>query len=321
MTGDRRSPTTLQRSPLLLALPMFLVVFCTTAPARAAESVRGLGVFSAETIFEDGKRITLTHVYRRRAELYRGYDRVHDGRRRVLRENLITLGLEYGLRRDLTLSLFVPLVERTLENRDGAQRTKDDTLGLGDVAAAAKFRFLRITWPRSAFNLALTAVVAAPTGEARERKDGALLPPEVQSGSGAWSATLAFATTLSLNRFRADAGLRYQASSEGEQDLTKGEVLVATVSADYRFWHEKYPGPTAKISGGLVYRYENESRVSGRPVHDSGSDVLSLKLGITSHPVPQVDLVIEVDLPLAQRYRGEQLGRGTATTLGFGFRF
>ena len=52
MTGDRRSPTALQRPPLLLAL---LLILGATAPAQAAESVRGLGLFNAETIFEDGR--------------------------------------------------------------------------------------------------------------------------------------------------------------------------------------------------------------------------------------------------------------------------
>ena len=55
-------------------------------PETAAAQEGGIEVFSAETIFDQGTRLSLSHIYKRKGTLFEGTDEVSDPLDRVFEE-------------------------------------------------------------------------------------------------------------------------------------------------------------------------------------------------------------------------------------------
>ena len=208
-----------------------------------------------------------------------------------------------------------------MEERDSAGWSRQGVYGLGDVFLAVKHRFFRTLWTRSAFNISGIVGVELPTGATNVHDDGDRVPLARQPGSGSWDPVAALALTLSVDRFRLDALVRYKLNTEGAHDFDRSDVLTAALRGKYRFLHMRYPGPTAAFEAGVRYRYETEAYQDGDRLADFGGDRLVGRAALTSHPTPGSDLNLSFDFPLYQKYRGTQLGLKFSTALNFGFRF
>ena len=295
---------------LILALLAYL-----TAESSAQEG--GIEIFSGETLFEDGLRFSFTELYKPKKDLFRGSDEVGDPMGRSLKEFRSVLGVDYGIDRNATLSVLLPIVHRELET--GGQRLS--AAGLGDVALLGKYRVFYERGKASVLDVALVGGLEVPTGATDASENGTRLPTSVQVGKGAWSPFLATSLTAGFDRARIDATVFYKLNTEGAQQREDGNFFSATVSAAYRFVHYKYPGPTFGARLGLQWRHEGRAEVGGANAANSGADELLLNPAISIHPVPSMDLNIGARIPIYQHYNGEQLGRGLEFIFAMGFRF
>ena len=276
----------------------------------------GISLFSAPTLYASGTRVSIGYVAREEGGLYQGSSEITDPLARSLSERRLVLGLDYGLRRDLTLSLLVPHVTKELSSSLGEQRST----GPGDVALLAKQRLYKRDWQGGAANLSLIAGLELPTGSTDERDGGLLLEPSLQPGSGSWDPVIALAGNLSDGRWRLDATALYKENREGDQDFAASDLLTIGVRGRYRVLHAPYPGPSLGLDLGLHWRLEGSAEQEGVSLEDSGASELLLRPGIEFHPWPNWDISLSLDLPLALDYEGEQLGFERRLVLALGIR-
>jgi len=295
------------------------VVTCQGSPAFSQEG--GIEVFAAETLFEQGFRISESHLYKRAGGLYSGSNRIGDPLGRLFEEHRAVTGIDYGLLPGLTLSALVPVVHKQQEQLNGGRSETLSSFGLGDIAFLGKYRIYKNDWKRSAFHFAIIGGLEVPTGATNARENGVRLAPSLQPGSGSWDPFAALSANLSLDRLRFDGLLFFKANTEGTQDFSDGDFFAAEVSAAYRFWHEKYPGPSASAKLGLQWRHHERAETRGQIVANSGAEETVLRAGLTFHPVPRMDLTLSVDVPVYRDFNGQQLGRDVRTFLALGIRF
>lgn len=295
-------------------------------PAGAAAQDGGIEVFSGNTIFESGARISLSHLYSSRDSLFRGSDEVPNEAGRSMREHRAVLGFNYGLLPELSLSLLLPYVSKESSYQADGAAERSNTQGLGDAALLGKYRFFSEYWTRSAFHVSAIGGVELPTGSSDERVGDELLPFSMQPGSGSLDAIAGLGLTLSTGRYRFDTHVIYKANNEGEGDFSEGDFFTIGGSFAYRFYHARYPGPSASAKIGLGWRHEASDESSGEAIAGTGLEDLRIRVGLVYHPYPEIDLVALVEIPVYGDYKvsagGEaQLALDVRTFFGFGIRF
>ncbi len=309
--------TVLLRPPgcLLLAALAFI------SPARAQEG--GIETFAGETLFDQGTRVSISHIYKLEANVYRGSSHVRDPLDRRRDEHRTVVSVDHGVLPDLTVSLLIPVVYKEHRERPpgGGSSRRQRSFGLGDLALIGKYRVYRRDWPRSALNVAVIGGLEMPTGATDERDDGARLAPSMQPGIGAWNPFAAASATLSIDRFRFDANVFYKLNTRGAQQFRAGGFFATEVDVAYRFLFTTYPGPTASARLGLQWRQEARDHQDGGTIDSSGGTELVLRPGLTWHPIPRMDVSLTVDVPVYRHLRGEQLGRDLRVFGGLGVRF
>ena len=301
------------------ALCVLALVWIYSGSTEAQEG--GIEVFAAGTLFDDGWRVSESYLYKRKGTLYRGTSEVSDPQDRLFEEHRAVTGIDYGLFPGLTLSALFPVVYKRQEQRVAGSRETLESFGLGDIALLGKYRVYKDDWKRGAFHLSLIGGLEFPTGDTDADEDGIRLPPSLQPGSGSWDPFAAVATNLNLNRVRLDALAFYKLNTEGSQDFKEGDFFALEFAAAYRFWHTKYPGPTASARVGVQWRHRERAELDGKWLTDSGSDEIVLRPGLTFHPLPSIDLTLSVEVPVYRDLNGEQLGRDVRAFLALGFRF
>ena len=299
-------------APIVVMCAVF--AFCNEASAQEG----GIEVFAAQTLFEGGTRVTISHIYKRKGSFLSGTNEVIDPQLRLFEENRTVVSIDHGFTPDFAAVWLVPYVDRKMESvAAGTQRAT----GIGDMAMLGKFRFWKKDWKRSTAQLALIGGVEMPTGKTHASAAGVRLPPGLQPGSGSWDPFIALSGNVSLDLFRFDASVFYKVNTEGAQQFDEGDFLSIQGSAAYRFLFTKYPGPTASASVGLQYRYQDHHKLAGVTVANSGSDELLLRFGIGVHPTPQWDVSVSVDVPIYQDMNGMQLAQDIRLFVGVGVRF
>ena len=281
----------------------------------------GIEIFAGETLFAQGTRVSIAHLFEQRGTLYRGSEEIPDPQDRRYQEQRVVLGYNYGLRSDVTLAALVPFVGKELRQQTPGGIDSDAAYGLGDIALMGKWRFYRKDAPRTSTNFSLVGGVETPTGRTGVASNGQPLPAGLQPGSGSWDPFLAVAGTYSYGRFRADAQVLGKWNTEGTTGYESGDDLVFSLSGAYRFWHEQYPGPSHSAKLGLLWRDKGSATQYGQHQPNSGYTELILRPGFTFHPSPGIDIVLAVDLPIDQNYEGVQLGLDFRSFAAIGIRF
>ena len=303
-------------------LPLLALVF----PAGVSAQDGGIEVLSGNTIFESGTRISLSHLYSSRGSLFRGSDEIGNGDGLSMREHRAVLGFNYGLLPELSLSLLLPYVSKESSGHPSGVAERSSSEGLGDVALLGKYRFFSEYWTRSAFHVSAIGGLELPTGSSDEPGAAGLLPFSMQPGSGSLDAIVGLGLTLSTGRYRFDTHVIYKANNEGDGDFSEGDFFTIGGSFAYRFYHAKYPGPSASAKIGLNWRHEApDEEVGGGALADTGLDELRFSAGLGYHPYPAIDLVALVEIPVYGDYRAGagsgQLALDVRTFFGFGIRF
>ena len=297
-----------------------LLAFASAAPSAGAQE-GGVGVFNGPTLPQDIGRVSLSYRYDQRGHVYRRSSQTRDPHDTLLNKHIAVAGFDYGVLPDLTLSVLVPVEYNRLSTSPLSGSTVLRSYGLGDAAILGKYRVLKIDWTQSAFNLSVVGGLEFPTGESREREGGALLPGSIQVGSGSWNPFLAVSSTISIGRVRVDGRVFGKLNTKGRGDVDRGDELSANLAVKYRYWHEKYPGPTGSVVLGVSWNYQGRATEDGHQVSNSGHTIVFLSPAIGFHPIPRMDLGLTVDVPIYQRYHGTQLGRDFRVTVAGGFRF
>ena len=277
----------------------------------------GIEVFAAEPLFAGGSRVSLSHIFESRGSLYAGSHEIADPLERAAREHRLVVGYDRGLSPNVSMSALVPLLTEDFDSLTG----NTESAGPGDVALIGKYRFHRRDWKRGTFNVAAVGGIEVPTGETNEKEGGLLLPPGNQPGRGAWNPFLSVSSNLSIGRYRLDASLFYKLNTEGAQQYEEGDFFAATVLGKYRFYHARYPGPTAGAKLGLQYRHQGRDEMNGVRVTNSGGRELRGRAGITWHPAPHLDVSLTAEVPLYRDFEGQQLTLDFRSFLAFGLRF
>jgi hypothetical protein len=302
--------------PVLGLLGLCLFGQCLLAGTSGAQQ-GGIEVFAANTLFASGTRVSATGIFERKGTLMSGTSEVPDPLGASRTDSRLILGVDHGLRSNVTVSALFPWVHKDLTTTAGDTTSS----GIGDVALMAKWRPYKRDWRRGGFQISAVGGVETPTGVTDESEGGMQLPPELQPGLGAWNPFVAITSNLNFDRVRFDGNVFYKENTEGSQDYEKGDFFSAELDAAYRFWHEQYPGPTAKAKVGVQWRREDRATLAGMSVANSGSTQVFLKTALSCHPVPNIDLSISADLPLSQDFNGTQLATDYRVFLRFGVRF
>lgn len=279
-----------------------------------------LDVLDGETLYESGWLFTLGYEFEEREGLRRGNERVSDPLNLRLVEQTAALGVHYGLRHDVQLSLVAPYVSRTLTLDDPAGADRHAEEGFGDAALVVKWRWHRWDDTGKALNFAVLAGLELPTGD--DDPGSLALPsgPELQIGSGSWDPSLGAAVTYEPWRWRFNAAVLYQYNGEGSRDFKDGDELFAELAVGNRFWLEPYPGPFMRADLLLRWRHQGRSTLDGDLLHDSGGELWTLGLTWAFRPRPTVDLQIFVEYPVYQDVEGTQLEEDLSVFFALGFR-
>ena len=288
---------------------MLTLLLAATGTSVTHAQEGGIEIFAGETLFEQGTRLSISHIYKAKGSLYRGSSEVANPTDRESSEQRLVLGWNYGLRPRVTVGALLPVVDP--ESRSNTTTLGDS--GIGDLAAFGKLRLYTSDSYRRSYNLSLVAGVETPTG-----RTGLVGP---QPGSGSWDPFAAFAFTDSIRRWRFDAQVFYKWNTEGTDSYADSDVFSLGVTAAYRYLHRPYPGVSNNAKLGLLWKEEGRASSHGVADPDSGSHQLILRPGLGFHPIPAIDLSIRVDIPIYQHFEGEQLGLDYRTILAFGYRF
>jgi hypothetical protein len=290
-------------------------------PLALAGQEETLDVLDGETLYEGGRLATLTFEVEHRERLRSGEGRASDPLHRRRTDLTWAAAAHYGLRNDLQLSAILPYVYKELRLDDPAGPDDLQGDGFGDLSTIAKWRFYRWDAPGQAINAASIAGLEWPTGADELSDHGRRLEPELQPGSGSFDPFAGLAATYEPFRWRFNAFVLYKYNSENGDDHDFGDEVFAEIAAGNRFWLLPYPGPFMRGDVMLRYRGEERARQDGRVVHDSGSDLVTIGANWAFRPRPSLDFQLSGELPIYQRYDGEQLGREFSLSFSFGYRF
>ena len=145
--------------------------------------------------------------------------------------------VEYGLRNDVALSLYVPIVYRDAES------FVDDEFGLDDITLAAKWRVYRNDFgPIDTSRLSLVAAIELPTGT------GDFSTDSVNPSLGA-----VYSLVYGRHGFNAEARWKFTTGGEDQPLLAgegKADALFYNASYLYRLRPAQFG---AASSGGAVY--------------------------------------------------------------------
>lgn len=277
----------------------------------------GVETLTGEMLFSGGNRLTINHRHTERSGLMMGSTSIANPANTSMVEDRTTISFDHGVSPRLTLTALMPYVQKQSES-SGIKISSD---GIGDLAILAKFLIAHDYWSRSGWHLAMAAGVEAPTGETDARDGGGLLSPGMQPGSGSWDPFLSFSANLELDRWRFDLISLYKDNREGDQQFEAGDQFAVDLVGAYRFQHEQYPGPSANVKLGLLYRDQGQATQFDAPVASSGYDRLLGRVALAWHPQPQWDLSLSVDVPLSEFYEGTQLAYDYSVSLTVGMRF
>ena len=205
----------------------------------------------------------------------------------------------------LTLSLMVPLVRRHLAY---ANLARESFWSLGDTEVRGRVIVFRDAAFAPKHLLSLVLGLELPTAP-RRRKDGVLLGPEAQSGSGSFDPVFGlgyafFAVPWSLYL---SSTIRATSADARGNRLGRQWTQAATVQLQ--------PWSTFGVRVGLDARYETQGYEAGQRDPDSGGFVAFVSPGLITQPLDDLLVHLTVSVPVLERWRGAQ-DEGWALTAG-----
>ncbi|MEC8650934.1 MAG: transporter [Planctomycetota bacterium] len=299
----------------------FFLIALGAALSNAPAQQGGVELFVGETLFVGGTRLSATWLHTETNGLLRSTSSAASPDGLALDRDTVVLGAMHGLRRGTDVTVLAPVIGTQAAFGAPPSRRETDHFDLGDVSVTVRQRLHHAHWERSAWATSMLVGVQTPTGATDERQGGALLPANLQAGSGSWDPFVSLASTLELDRLRLDANALYFSPTEGSQQFEAGDVLSTTLTVGYRALMTKYPGPTVSVKGGVRYRREGRARQAGVGLEGFGREELALRAGATWHPTPDLDVVFTFEVPVYQDVNELQPDVDYRLLAGVGWRF
>jgi len=189
----------------------------------------------------------------------------------------------WGFRRDIDVTVLVPVVTNELETKSAASVRGT---AIGDATVLLKYRFYRRDSGRGTTQASITVGPKLPTG-GTGLKDGRgnLLPATFQPGSGSMDLLAAVNWTytglFNIRRLVADEDLHAVIRSQGVQQTKIGDDIESRFWLSYRPYESKTVGREWFIGPALTWTHSQDDRIAD--VVQSGSGGRALVAGIASY--------------------------------------
>ncbi|HEY1076738.1 MAG TPA: hypothetical protein VGE51_08610 [Fontimonas sp.] len=226
-------------------------------------------------------------------------------------ERRLTLGLAYSFSENLTLTLQVPFVNKTL---DSASLAAQEAEGLGDIDLGARWVLYRDGAVSGRHLAGLNAGLRLPTAEQVEDGNGQRLDIDVQPDAGATVPSVGGWYGYYRFPWFASVSANYFLYEEGHQNFRGGDVALVSALAQY--------GITTSVALqlGLDTRHSEKNEFSGVADPDSGGLLTMAFVGAAVRLGDDLLLHAGVQLPLIENLNGEQ-DEGNSLRLGIGYDF
>jgi hypothetical protein len=272
---------------------LLLVVLSVPRPARACASC-GCG---DPTLAGIGLEQPYAGRLRGSLELRHRTDRVGEDRVDALdlSEQRLDAQLSFAPHRRITLLATLPFLQRRVSYVNLAETV---TRGPGDAELRARVVVAedRAFAPRH--QLALTAGAKLPTAAPKRGPDGALLPVELQPGTGSWDPLVALSYAHFRGAWSGYASVQGAFPTAGRDGFRASRSLRATALVQRMF------GLRLGARAGLDARVDGKALEAGLPARDSGGAVAFAGLDLLVSPLPDTLLYLSARLPAAQRLAG-----------------
>jgi Putative MetA-pathway of phenol degradation len=192
----------------------------------------------------------------------------------------------WGFRRDLDLTVLVPVVTNHFEIPKANGNPVSGGTGLGDATVAVKYRFYRRDSKRGTTQASVTLGPKVPTGRTDlADTSGKRLPASLQPGSGSTgffvAANWTYTGLFHLRRLVADENFHSLLRSQGTQQTRLGSDLESRFWLSYRPYESKNGAREWFIGPVVTWLHSQDDRIAA--VTQSGSGGGVLLAGITTY--------------------------------------
>lgn len=212
-----------------------------------------------------------------------------------------------------------PVLRKEMHLTTGQGTQTLSTAGIGDAFVATKLLLLQRDRKAATTRIAAKAGLKLPTGSDDERdREGNLLPPPLQLGSGSVDYAVGAVFTYVRRRVGVNADVNYDFRTEAN-GFAFGDSFTYNASLGYRLAPAVYKAYPARNHlnaylelNGTAARRDNSR---GLRVPDSGGNVIFLSPGMQFIPG---NFLVEASLriPVAQQLNGAQLKYRSSFVLG-----
>ena len=192
----------------------------------------------------------------------------------------------WGVRRDLDLTVRVPVVTNRFEIPNANGNPVSGGTGFGDALVLVKYRFYRRDSKRGTTQASVTLGSKVPTGRTDlADRNGKRLPASLQPGSGSSdffvAANWTYTGLFNLRRLVADEDFHSLVRSQGTQSTRLGSDLESRFWLSYRPYESKNGVREWFIGPVMTWLRSQDDRIAA--VNQSGSGGTALLAGITSY--------------------------------------
>jgi len=247
---------------------------------------RGAGVISKGHL-----RIRMNYFYMDKDRYVKGSSATLNPANKRVTIHKELLRFYYGLFSDFHVVVTIPYLSKKQEMEMSGKKVKKHTSGLGDIKLIGKIRILRQSPPQGhGLSMALAGGMKLPTGKDDAKREGVLIPPPLQPGSGSTDYILAIFGTKKFSRFFLHSNIMYQICTKGSQEYKFGNILTYNLALVY---------PVASyidIVGELNGSYKAKDEQYGTKLVNTGGYELYFSPGIKCNLSSSV--VFELSIPL-----------------------
>lgn len=207
------------------------------------------------------------------------------------------LDLTAGLRLfgGTSLALRAPVIQRRLQ-QFGVESARATSIGDIELYLAQPL----VESQSGATRLGLIAGLGVPTAPAIRDDKGALLPAEVQPGTGAFVVGAGLVGEQDLGAVTLIASVLGRVPAEGRYDWQAGASFSSDLGARWRALSWLEAGARAGI------QWDGSALEDGQHSHDSGGLLVTIKPSVTFRAGSRVDINVFARIPVIRALNGEQ---------------
>jgi hypothetical protein len=246
--------------------------------------------------------------------LFQGSKRIANPEGMKSEHSEVHVSMQYAPSTRLNVKLEVPFMQGRAEAMVGKERKTSRWSGTGNAMIFLKSRVLEQLRETSKTMHSAIVGIQLPTGErVAHEPNGEKMAPSEQPGTGNFGLQLGYA--LSFERLEDTVWLSASYLTELTGTVRRGDKL--SLDAAYGYWVKRAYRPSDL---GIVVAVGPRMEITGR---DRGGDFRNTGYTLTAAQMTIMatqglsQYRIGVQVPLSQRYRGTQMGRGLEFRIGW----